>query len=84
MEKMFNYNNGELKNMYFFYYYLEIIMINFVYDLIRLPITITTKIGLFTYEILETPYRIYKNKGVCSPEEEKIPCDVATNTTSIY
>jgi hypothetical protein len=59
-------------------------MINLIYDIIRLPITITNQVFSITYGILETPYRIYKNKGVCSPEEEKIPCDVYTNTTTMY
>jgi hypothetical protein len=59
-------------------------MINIIYDLIRLPIHITNQAISITCSILETPFRIYKNKGVCSPEEEKIPCDVSTNTTSMY
>ena len=52
-------------------------MINLIYDLIRLPIAITNQVISITYDILETPYRIYKNKGECSPKEDKIPVDVS-------
>ena len=43
----------------------------------NLPIAITNQVISITYGILETPYRIYKNKGVCSPEKNKIPVDVS-------
>ena len=59
-------------------------MINLVYDIIRLPITITNQLCSITYSILETPFSIHKNKCICSPDEDRIVFNVNSRITSRY